>query len=146
MAQQESYPAFAQPVAPQPSTKEKAPDFSGQISNFASRLRLLEERYSLVQRRAQLIDKNMLQHAKELHGEIKTINADMAEIKKEINELNEKSKLIIRELQNLAPRDEVEILKKYIGYWEPLNFVTRNEVTKIIEEILEQRQEDKKTD
>ncbi len=141
MAQQESYSAFTQPPMQQaPSPKEKTADFSGQISNFASRLRLLEERYSLVQRRSQLIDKNMLAHAKELHAEIKTISTEMAEIKKEINELNEKSKLIIRELQNLAPRDEVEILRKYIGYWEPLNFVTRNEVTKIIEELLDEKQ------
>ncbi len=133
MAEQ-AFPAFQQPA------KEKT-DFSGQISNFASRLRLLEERYSLLQRRAQLIDKNMLQHAKELHSEIRTMNSEMADMKNEINELQEKAKLIVRELQNLAPKEEVEILKKYISYWEPLNFVTRNEAEKMIREVMEENKQ-----
>ncbi len=139
----QNYPAaqnFAQQAA-QPKAKERAADYSGQISNFASRLRLLEERYSLLQRRAQLTDKNMLQHAKELHSEIKTINSEMAEMKSQLNDLSEKVKLIIRDLGGLAPREEVEILKKYIGYWQPLDFVTRNEVERIIKEMIEEKKD-----
>jgi len=34
----------------------------------------------------------------------------------------------------------VESLKKYIELWEPLNFVTREEVEKIVKESLEEKQ------
>ncbi len=140
--QQEAFPKEAFPAYPNPAQqkgKEQAPDYSGQMSNFASRLRLLEERYSLVQRRSQLIDKNMLQHAKDLHTEMKSISAELADVKRDLSDLNEKTKLIIRDLGTLAPREEVEILKKYISYWEPLNFVSRNEVERIVREIMDEK-------
>jgi hypothetical protein len=78
----------------------------------------------------------MVNERKRFITEIKTINSDIIELKKEIEGIKNKMDLIVNELKNFASKDEFEVIKKYIEFWEPLNFVTRNEVGKIIEEKL----------
>ncbi len=78
----------------------------------------------------------MLSRNKQITTEIKTINLEINEIKKEIIEIKDRILLIIKELQMCAKREEVKILDKYINLWEPVNFVTRNEVKDIIKETL----------
>lgn len=38
-----------------------------------------------------------------------------------------------------ATKEEVHTLNKYINLWEPVNFVTQNEVEKIISRMLDDR-------
>ena len=58
-----------------------------------------------------------------------------------MQELREKLMMVIRELQTVARKDEVKVLEKYINLWNPLKFVTQNEVEQIINEILEKKQQ-----
>ncbi|MBW2965674.1 hypothetical protein KY342_01060, partial [Candidatus Woesearchaeota archaeon] len=87
-------------------------------------------------RKAQVTESNIVNERKRFITEIKTINSDIVELKKEIEGMKNKMDLIVNELQNFASKDEVDVMKKYIEFWEPVNFVTRNEVEKIIKEKL----------
>ena len=62
------------------------------------------------------------------------MNLEITELKRSIEEIKEKIELIIREIPNLAAKDELDVLKKYIQMWEPLNFVTRDELDKRLKE------------
>ena len=42
----------------------------------------------------------------------------------------------ISELKNAAKRDEVKVLEKYINIWNPVKFVTQNEVESIVKDML----------
>lgn len=106
------------------------------VRDLNRRLRTLEERYTNLQTKAQITEQNMISRHKRFNIEVKTINADMTEQKKEIMEIKERILLMIRELKSSAKKEEVKVLQKYINLWEPLNFVTRNEVNEIIKEIL----------
>ena len=44
---------------------------------------------------------------------------------------------LVKELQTAAKRDEVKVLEKYINLWNPVKFVTQNEVEQIVKEMLE---------
>ena len=124
--------------------QEAAPDFSGvtsDISTLGRRLRLLEEGFTNIRRFFQVTEENVIAKNKHFSAEIKTLASDVMEIRKEIQELREKLFLVIRELQTTARKEEVKALEKYINLWNPIKFVTQNEVESIISEVLEKKQQ-----
>ncbi|MBI2133690.1 hypothetical protein HYU11_03335 [Candidatus Woesearchaeota archaeon] len=100
-------------------------------------LRTLEERYSNLVRRIQVDEQNSLSSGKKVNSEIKAINLEIAEIKKGLESINAKIDIIAKELSTLSKKEEVDVLKKYLNLWEPLNFVTHNEVEKIVREAVD---------
>ena len=61
----------------------------------------------------------------------------ITEIKKEINELKDNMLRLVKELETFAKRENVDILRKYIDLWSPVNFVTKNEVEDIVRETID---------
>jgi len=106
------------------------------MNELGRRLRTLEGRYTDLQTKSQLMEQNMLGSHKRLLSEIKSTNLDIREVKKELQEIKERLLSLITELQSCAKKEEVKVLQKYIHLWEPMNFVTRNEIQEVVEEIL----------
>lgn len=110
-----------------------------QVNELARRLRVLESRYTELNRKALVTEKNMLNERRRRTSEIKTIDLDILELKRDFNELKTKMDMIISELKNFAAKEDIEAIRKYVQLWEPINFVTREEVENIINEILEEK-------
>ena len=106
-----------------------------QINTVGTRLSLLEDRTTNLIRRTQITDTNLLNLRKRINDEIKTINSDIIELRRSVTELNNKVDLIIKELKTRAGKEDIEVVRKYVEMWEPLNFVTREEVEKLIRNI-----------
>ena len=124
--------------------KQEAPDFSGittDVNTLSRRLRLLEEGFTNLRRFFQITEENMIAKNKHFSAEIKTVTSDINEIRKEIQEMKDKLLLVIRELQTVARKEEVKVLERYINLWNPIKFVTQNEVEQIINEVLEKKQQ-----
>src|SRR3989344_3684429 len=122
----------------------EAPDMSGMtedVNTLSRRLRLLEEGFTNLRRFFQVTEENMIAKNKHVSAEIKTLTSDINEIRKEIQELKDKLLLVIRELQTVARKEEVKVLEKYINLWNPIKFVTQNEIEQIINEVLEKKQQ-----
>ena len=51
---------------------------------------------------------------------------------------------LVREMEEAATRDEVKILEKYINFWNPVKFVTQNEVEALVKEIIKKQKDTKK--
>ena len=113
------------------------------INTLSRRLRLIEEGFTNLRRFFQVTEENILAKNKHYSAEIKTIASDIGEIRKEIQEIRDKLVLVIRELQTVARKEEVKVLEKYINLWNPVKFVSQNEVEAIINEILENKQAEK---
>ena len=131
------------------SQQQEAPDFSGvttDVNTLSRRLKLLEEGFTNLRRFLQVTEENIIAKNKHYSAEIKTLASDLTEIRKEIQELKDKLLLVIRELQTVARKEEVKVLEKYINLWNPIRFVTQNEVEQIINEILDKRGIGKKED
>ena len=125
---------------------QEMPDTSGltsDISTLSRRLRLLEEGFTNLRRIFQVTEENIIAKNKHYSAEIKTITSDITEIRKEIQELKDKVLLVIRELQTVARKEEVKVLEKYINLWNPVKFVSQNEIEGIINEVLDKRKEEK---
>jgi hypothetical protein len=124
--------------------QQEMPDISGitsDVNTLSRRLRLLEEGFANLRRFFQVTEENMIAKNKHFSAEIKTIVSDITEIRKETQELRDKLMLVIKELQTVARREEVKVLEKYINLWNPIKFVSQNEVEAIINEILEKKQQ-----
>ena len=122
--------------------QQESSDISAIISDvntLSRRLKLMEQNFTNLRRFFQITEENMMAKHKHFSAEIKTLTSDINEIRKEIQELKDKLILVIREFQTLARKDEVKVLEKYINLWNPLKFVTQNEVEQIIHEILERK-------
>ena len=113
-------------------------EINNQMNNLSLRLRVLEERYTNMRRKTQMIEQNMLSNQKTLKDDIKLIDSDMTELKREVIEMNNKFRQLIMELRNCAQKEEVNLVKKYVEMWEPVNFVSANQVEKIVKEEIEQ--------
>ena len=132
---------FGKPQQPE------GPDLTGissEINSLSRRLRLLEESSANLRRFFQVTEENTITRNKHYSAELKTINSDISEIRKEMQEIREKLSLVIKELQTVARKEEVKVLEKYINLWNPVKFVSQNEIEGIINEVLEKREEEKK--
>ena len=113
----------------------------GEFLDVMRRSRALEERYSGLERRSQLIEQNMVESNRKLSSELRLLNEDVADIRKSVADLNEKLQLLAAELQSFSRKEDVEVIRKYLQYWEPLNFVTQSQVEKIVKELLKEKEE-----
>jgi|SRR3989344_394314 len=121
-------------------------DYSGMnddINTLGRRLRLLEEGTTNLRKFFQVTEENTITKNKHYSVEIKTINSDILELRKEMQEIRDKMMLIIKELQSVARKEEVKVLEKYINLWNPIKFVTSNEVEQIVDDAMKRKQDNK---
>jgi hypothetical protein len=109
------------------------------MNMLVRRLRINEERAMNIRKKAQMIEHNMIINHRKLLGEIKFINDEVSEMKRDFEELKAYVKNFSRELQECAKKEDVQVLERYINMWQPVNFVTRREVERLINEILDER-------
>ncbi|HIH42039.1 TPA: hypothetical protein HA246_00150 [Candidatus Woesearchaeota archaeon] len=125
---------------------KQGPDVSAEIAAMQAsyadaerRLIVLEERYSEIRKKLQVAEQNMLSDFKRLHTEVKTSNSEVMETRHEMDDIKGKIMLIIKELQMLARSEDVDVLRKYLDMWQPVNFVTQNEVEKMVRDAVDSK-------
>jgi len=126
--------------------QQEIPDLSGitnDINTLSRRLRLMEEGFTNLRRFLQITEESIIAKNKHYSAEIKTITSDIIEIRKEIQELKDKLLLVVKEFQSVARKEEVKVLEKYINLWNPIKFVSQNEVEQMIDEVLEKKERKK---
>ena len=110
--------------------------FTEDIGNLTRRLRIIEEGTTNLRRAIQVTEENMLSKNKLFSTEIRTLTSEIGDLKKDINGIKEKMLEFVSELKESAKRDEVKVLEKYINLWNPVKFVTQNEVEAIVKDML----------
>jgi archaellum component FlaC len=128
-------PAFTQKA---PTNKTTMGTAEVNLSNISRRLRMLEERYTKATNRMEVDEHAVIDFKKKTNVEIKTIESELDEIKREIAEIKDKILMMIKELRTTARKGDVEVLDKYLQFWDPLNLVTREEFEKRLEEFKEE--------
>ncbi|MBL7147802.1 MAG: hypothetical protein ISS82_03180 [Nanoarchaeota archaeon] len=96
------------------------------------RVRIIESKYIDLRERLLVVNQNMVQGYKNLSTEIKLLNEDIRELKSDLFEIKESMHKIVHELQFFASKNDLKVLEKYINMWNPLNFVTEEEVIELI--------------
>jgi len=78
----------------------------------------------------------MLSNHKRAMSEIKSLQSELNELKRTVQGVEDKIITIIKELRLTSRKEDIEVLRKYIELWDPVRFVTRETVDKIVEEKL----------
>ena len=105
----------------------------GFYMDATARVRPLEGQYNLLRDRMLIINNNLIEQYKKLSGEMKALNDDVKEMKTDIFNMKETMKHLIKELELFARKDDVKFLEKYINLWNPMKFVTSEELEKALE-------------
>ncbi|NTV22893.1 MAG: hypothetical protein HGA85_00770 [Nanoarchaeota archaeon] len=119
---------------PKPQEKQPAPGFSKQLDDVMRRLRLLEDRYSSIRKKSQFIEQNLLKDTKDVFEEIRVLHTDLSDLRLQFSELSEKMGKLNEEVAGSVSKTELDVVAKYLDFWQPLNFITREEAVKMIEE------------
>lgn len=131
---------FPKEVSAEEHVKKQSADpglisrISKNVNNLGASLRILEERYSTLRNKNQVTEQNLIDLEKELNTDIKMLSEDTVELKRELKDINDKLRLISNEIKNLVDKNEFKTMERYLDMWQPMNFVTRNELNKLLEE------------
>jgi hypothetical protein len=125
-------------------TPPPPPDTSGmteQINAMAARVRIGEERYGELRKKMLLVEQNMLSNHKKAMTEIKTMQTDLMEVKRTIQAVEDRIITIIKEIRLTARKEDIDVMKRYLELWDPVKFVTHEQVDKIVDEKLGKHEE-----
>ncbi|MFT4326584.1 MAG: hypothetical protein ACMXYK_03735 [Candidatus Woesearchaeota archaeon] len=111
-----------------------------EISSLNRRLKLIETSFSNLRNKVQSVETNELENNKENRRDIKVLEEENDELKKNLREIKENLKIIITELKDSAKKEEVAVIQKYLDIWNPVNFVTNNQAKKIAKDTFEEMQ------
>lgn len=118
---------------------KKVSELTKELNNVSTRLKIIEERYINIRKKMQVIEQDMLNDNKKTNKEIHANVEGIKEINGTIEELKSKLRIIVKELKLCAKSDDVQMLQKYISYWEPVDFITRHEMERVIEEEITEK-------
>jgi len=115
------------------------------VLDINSRVRSLEGRYNILRDRVLIVNNNMISEHKKVSSEARALDEDVKDVKSEIFKLKEVIRHLIEELDNLARKEDVKFLEKYINFWNPLKLTTETDVIRLIEDYNERKLENKIT-
>jgi hypothetical protein len=135
-------PEQTQPAEPKLQRPEKmgpVSETAGQINEVGRALKILEDKYSNLRKKVQVDDENSLSQQKKLSDNIRVMQSDLLEVKRELEDIKEKIRLIVKELKLTAREEDIKVVQKYLDLWEPVQFITRSEAKKMIERAVEEK-------
>ena len=125
------------PWPPPPAKQQPKPsEPTEQLTTITARVRVSEERYGELRKMLLVVEQNMLSNHKKAMNEIKALQGEMNEMKRVISVIEDKIITIIKELRLTARKEDIDVLKRYLELWDPVKFVTSDQVEKIVDEKL----------
>ncbi len=106
------------------------------INDNTQRLRILEQEREILDSRIGSLEKNMLSLTKQVQKSIADNEGEIKKLETKVSQMENTIKEIIKYMRNLATKAKISELEELVEIYNPLksNFVTREEVEKIIEE------------
>lgn len=129
---------------PIPQMTRKTPEMDAimkNLSEIASNIRILEDKYANLRKKIQLTDQTFLEMQKNLFKEKKLLTEELTESKMKLQELNDDLATMKSELKDTVKINDLKVLDRYLDLWEPLQYVTRKEVEDALDNIKQENSE-----
>mgnify|MGYP006273473791 CR=1 FL=1 len=104
------------------------------LAEISRRVKIVEEHLDTMSSRLQLTEKDTIEKHKSSIKRVNTVEREVREMRGKIREVNDLSLRLADRLKDFAPREDIQVLERYAKWWQPLNYVTREEVKKLIKE------------
>ncbi|MBD3263207.1 hypothetical protein GF374_02405 [Candidatus Woesearchaeota archaeon] len=126
--------------------REKKPDvgaaikrqISGQIAQVAARIKIVEERLETLRTHIELVDQTLIDKHKSTVSEINDLQDSVRKFKADIDELKDFSERLAKRMENLASKEEVKVIERYVDAWQPLKYIKANELKDAMIPILKE--------
>jgi len=96
-------------------------------------VKALEGKVNNMLREVDLLKNDFINKNSQLKKDLKIFNEELLETRREHQQTLQKMDLIIQELKQTAGIEEVTTLKKYLEFWNPMNFVTQKDLDRALE-------------
>ncbi len=106
------------------------------ILTVTQRQKDLESKIDLLGEKIELLDHNSIANIKKINSDIKSLRTDMRDLTQDLGDLKSFNAKVKKQISLMTTKDEVKKLEKYIDLWNPMTFVTRDELKKSKEETL----------
>jgi len=110
------------------------------LSDFNTRLGDVDERNRLIRERVLLLGKNLISSKESTEEDIKEIKKENIEIKKDLEKLKKVSNSLLTEFNKFVKREEIILIERMLKDFQPLEFMRKIDVEKLIEEKLSKKQ------
>lgn len=107
-------------------------------------LRMLEERYSTLRKKMQMSDQNIIDDTNKIFTQLKLIVKDISDLKIKIEDMRIKLDMFQNEIKEMATRQDLTVLQRYIELWEPMQFMTEKQAINLIRDALKEKETSKK--
>lgn len=98
----------------------------------------LESKVNNLLREVEILKNDFLKRNNQMAKDLKIMNSELVDLKHEHEKTLQKMDLVIKELKKTAGQEEVQTLKKYLDFWNPMHFVTQRDLNRAIEAKLEE--------
>ena len=115
-------------------------EYSAAELDSVRRLRVLEERFVNLRNKSQLADEKVLTAESKLRDELKAMTGELVQLRSRVADAEDKLAAVASELRHAASVHDLQVLEKYVAYWNPMDFVTKRELT-TKQTFLKERQE-----
>jgi hypothetical protein len=107
-------------------------DYENQyFTETSTKVRDLEEKQRIIKDRILLIGQNLIEMKEDVHSNFLEIKKDIEVMKRDIERLKSFFETISGEFSRFARKDDLEILSKQAKMFQPLDFVTREDLKKL---------------
>lgn len=112
---------------------------SALLSDFASRVKALEERFNLSRERILLLTRNFVNRERELQKDMNLIQDENKDLRMDLKRLNGRIDGLLSQHEDFARKEELAVIEKYFKLFEPIKFVTSDEIEERVEKILSKK-------
>ncbi len=107
-----------------------------QVSGVSARMKLVENHIDTLRSHIDLLDNSLIEKHKTVVQEVRSVEDSVRGLRADIDMVKDLTERIAKRLEELASREQVKILERYVSLWQPLNFVTRQEVETVVRNIM----------
>jgi len=107
------------------------------VEDLLNRIRSIEGKYSILGEQLLVVNENTLDSYKDLAKEIKVISEEIKEIRQDLSNFKETIKQLVKETEMFARKEQIKVLEKYINLWNPMEFITTEELDNILKQKLQ---------
>lgn len=106
-----------------------------EIGVLNRRLKIIENSLSNLRVSVQSLEKNFVDTSKDSKRDIKTLEEENNEFKDGLRSVKDTLKKIVDDMGDTARAEEVKVIQAYLDLWNPVKFVTAQQVKRIASDV-----------
>jgi len=93
----------------------------------------LEGKLNSLVREVDLLKNELVKKNSAMGKEVRVMSDEVLELRRQHDHTVQKMELMIKELKQTAGLEEVQVIKKYLEFWNPLQFVSQRDLERAVD-------------